>query len=126
MHFPKTAIILVAVPLFLGGCVARVHTEPLPPPVVDVSYEPMYYGGYVVYYDAGGAPFYVVRGRRVYISASHAHYHTYVRHYRTNPRRYHEWEARQYRRTPPGHYHPREHRRDRDVRRVPRRYHPPR
>jgi hypothetical protein len=110
MQTIKRLAILLAAPLFIGGCYARVRTEPLPPPVVAVDYEPVYYGSHVIYYDDGGAPFYVEAGARIYIPQSHPQYTTYTRHYHRNPRGYHEWSHRHrhrepVRRVPPRRYH---------------------
>jgi hypothetical protein len=99
-------MIVLAVPVALGGCAARVYTpvpEPPPPPEpvfqAGVTFAPLYFNGYVVYYDEWGAPYYVDRGHRHYVPRGHAHYDTYVRHYHRQPQAYRRWERRYY----PGH-----------------------
>ena len=102
MKLANVLLIAAAMPL-LGGCVARVHgraTVPAPvveyeAPTVDV-YTPLYYQGYVVYYDDGGAPYYIHGGARIYISAGYREYPTYVRHYHRHRTVYRDWERRHY------------------------------
>jgi hypothetical protein len=80
--------VLGLLPLVAGGC--RVTAEPVAP-MVTVDYTPMRYNGYVVFYDAG-EPYYVVSGRRYYITRSNPRYQRYVRHYHTNRDAYGRWE----------------------------------
>jgi len=78
--------------LTLSGC----YVEPVAPgPVVvaDYGYEPMYYDGYVVYYDGVGRPFYWVNGVQVWIPPSSPYYTRYVTHWRTYGPAYQRWRA---------------------------------
>lgn len=64
-----------------------------PAPVV-VEYQPLYYGGYVVYYDNWGRPFYTLGGTSYYVPVSSPYYSVYVGHYRTYGAAYRGWYAR--------------------------------
>jgi hypothetical protein len=72
-------------------------------------YEPLYYDGYVVYYDAVGRPYHYLNGAVVWIAPSYPYYGYYVRHWRLHRARYHRWyrhrgyRYRRYRRRP-GYY----------------------
>ncbi len=61
--------------------------------VVAYGYEPMYYDGYLVYYDGVGRPYYYYNGGAVYIAANHPYYNAYVNHYRTYGGAYNQWYA---------------------------------
>jgi hypothetical protein len=71
----------------------QVDYGPAPAPVVPV-YQPLYYGGYVVYYDDGGRPFYTLGGVSYYIPVRSPYYAYYVGHYRTYGAAYRGWYAR--------------------------------
>jgi hypothetical protein len=78
----------------LAACVVETVPPPPPappPPVIVRSYSPLYYQGYVVYYDRHGRPFYYVRGGVRYVPRAHVHYDRYVQHYRRQPRSYERW-----------------------------------
>jgi hypothetical protein len=85
-----TAAIAVAAPL-AAGCHADVEAQV---PAYE-GYEPMYTDdGYVVYYDAGGAPYYYVGNRVVYVQPTHPYYGRYTTYYRSYGPRYHRWYTR--------------------------------
>lgn len=85
----------------LAGCRAYVQPDVPPPPSVTVStgWEPLYYRGHIVYYDAG-RPIYYAEGRRHYVPRSHRHYDRFVRHHSRRPDAYRAWRDR----NPPGRY----------------------
>ena len=88
-HSRFCAALLMALALCttLGGCI--VAADPLPPARVAVAaYSPLYYDGYVVYYDDWGYPFYYVGGGVRYVPRSYAHYDLLVRHYHEHPEAY--------------------------------------
>ena len=66
----------------------------LPPPATVGAYEPLYYDGYVVYYDARGLPYYYAGGEAFWVPPGYAYYDTYVSHYRANWGPYHAWYRR--------------------------------
>jgi hypothetical protein len=72
---------------------AQVDYGPGPAPAVEV-YQPLYYGGYVVYYDTGGRPFYTLGGTSYYVPASSPYYGYYAGHYRTYGTAYRGWYSR--------------------------------
>jgi len=71
-----------------SGCVVRTRAHPA---IATSYYTPMYYNGYVVYYDTTGRPMYYANGTRYYIPATYAHYNRYVGHYRAHRVHYRRW-----------------------------------
>jgi hypothetical protein len=65
--------------------------EEAPPPVYVEGYEPMYYDGYVVYYDDVGRPFYYVNGVVYWVPPTSPVYVGLVRHWRTYGPGYRHW-----------------------------------
>jgi hypothetical protein len=92
----RTVILAAAVAAFaplVSGCYAEME----PPESVYVEeggYHPMYYDGYVVYFDGGGRPYYYVNGSVYWVPRSYAYYGAYVAHYNTYWRSYRTWYAR--------------------------------
>ncbi len=81
---------LVATSGVLGaGC----YVEAGPPPAYVDGYDPMFYDGYVVYYDGVGRPYYYVRGGVVWISPAVPEYGRYVSHWHQYHPTYHTWYA---------------------------------
>jgi hypothetical protein len=76
------------------GCVVAVR----PAPVVVDEYEPVYYDGYVVYYDDAGRPYYYLDGGISYVPRTYVHYSVLVRHYDVHKVRYRTWQDRDGRR----------------------------
>jgi hypothetical protein len=74
-----------------ASCVMELE---LPLPVVVEAYEPVYYGGYLVYYDTDGAPYYYVDSHIYYVPRTYVHYNVLVRHYQVHRVQYHRWYAR--------------------------------
>jgi len=78
--------------LGVGGCAAY-----LPPGAgvyggVGVNYySPLYYNGFVVYYDNLGSPYYYLDGRINYVPRSYPYYGNLVIHYRRYRPEYHRW-----------------------------------
>ena len=83
-----TALVGACAP-FASGCYASVQEEP----VVVEGYRPMYYNGYVVYYDQVGAPYYYYNGGVAYIPRTYGGYGVYVNHYNTYRGAYYRWNA---------------------------------
>jgi hypothetical protein len=71
------------------SCVFSV--DPAPVSVGTSYYNPMYYNGYVVYYDTLGRPIYYVNGATYYVPSTYVHYHALSRHYVTYRHHYHRW-----------------------------------
>lgn len=77
---------------FVSGCGSYVETDP-DPGIATNYYEPMYYQGYVVYYDNAGLPIYYVGGTRYYVPRTYVHYGLYTTHYRTYRVGYYRWNS---------------------------------
>lgn len=76
----------------LSGCVvAPVPTEVTISGPAVYYYTPLYYDGYVVYYDGGGRPYYYQNGINIYISSSYHSYQRYVTHYHQHRPEYRRW-----------------------------------
>lgn len=70
------------------GCLFRAR----PGVVVATSYyTPMYYNGYIVYYDAMGLPMYYAGGVRYYVPRHHPRFGLYVGHWRRHRGAYGRW-----------------------------------
>ena len=74
---------------FASGCYAEVQEEP----VAVEGYRPLYYNGYVVYYDQVGAPYYYNNGGVAYIPRTYGSYGMYVNHYNTYRGSYYRWNG---------------------------------
>lgn len=68
-------------------------TASAPTVVATANYNPMYYDGYVVYYDDGGRPLYYVNGSPVYVPPTYRGYHSLVNHYHHHRVPYRRWYA---------------------------------
>jgi hypothetical protein len=73
-----------------AGCYAEAEGT-IPTPENSYGYAPVYYDGYVVYYDDVGRPYYHVGGARVWVPQNSRGYSGYATHWRTFGPRYHEW-----------------------------------
>jgi hypothetical protein len=93
-----------------GGCAVGVHPVPSYVSVEGDAYWPMYYDGYVVYYDDDGRPIYYVDGQAHYVPSTYVYYGALVAHYqryrpyyrrwyRTRGYRYRSYRRRRYRRS---------------------------
>jgi len=96
LPFAAAALALVA-----SGCYATVRAEPVPPPATPAepaveadAYEPETYGDAVVYYDAGGLPYYYVSGQVVYVPRTDPRFVVLSDHYRLHRARYQRWYQR--------------------------------
>ncbi|MFH2005718.1 MAG: hypothetical protein ABI333_03915 [bacterium] len=94
----RRAVLLIAAAatLTLGLASCLVAAEPAPTPVATVTvgtdyYSPMYYDGYVVYYDAGGRPYYYLNGGMVWIPATDPLYGGYTGYYAQHRNHYWRW-----------------------------------
>ena len=85
--FGKVAVLVACI----GGSAPACYVEAETAPVVVDDYEPVYYDGYVVYYDAVGRPFYYVNGGIVWIGPEYAGYGGLVRHWRFHAPAYQHW-----------------------------------
>jgi len=77
-----------------SGCTIRARTPSVSvsgPRIATSYYTPLYYNGYVVYYDNVGRPMYYVNGTRYYVPRTYASYGRYVSYYRTHRRHYYRW-----------------------------------
>ena len=82
-----------AMSLTAVSCVFSV--DPAPVSVGTSYYNPMYYNGYVVYYDSLGRPMYYVNGATYYVPSTYVHYHALTSHYVTYRSHYHRWYGAQ-------------------------------
>ncbi|HEX4354268.1 MAG TPA: hypothetical protein VHZ95_15170 [Polyangiales bacterium] len=94
MHTARSPIRLVSVfcVLLAGGCYLESEGA-IPPPEYAYGYAPVYYDGYVVYYDDVGRPFYYVDGAQVWVPRAARSYPGLVGHWHAFGPRYHEWYA---------------------------------
>lgn len=60
-------------------------------PIRTGYYNPLYYEGYVVFYDDGGRPYYYRDGRTVFVPTTYRMYNNYVSHWRTHRANYGRW-----------------------------------
>jgi hypothetical protein len=67
--------------------------EDIGPPVYAYGYEPVYYDGYVVYYDGGGRPYYYVNGAVAWVPPSAPIYPRLVEHYHVYGGAYTTWHS---------------------------------
>jgi hypothetical protein len=72
-----------------GGC--YVETGMIGAPEYAYGYPPVYYDGYMVYYDGLGRPFYYVNGAAVWVPPTVRVYPALVQHWRTYRPAYHRW-----------------------------------
>jgi hypothetical protein len=96
-----TSLRKVALPLLvaasaamLSGCYVDADIEPAVAVSSYEGYNPVYYDGYVVYYDTVGRPYYYVGGSRYWVPRSYPYYGYYTTHYHSNWRSYNSWYAR--------------------------------
>jgi hypothetical protein len=73
-----------------SGCYAEEEVEP---PAYAYGYEPMYYDGYVVYYDDVGRPYYYAGGAVVWIPPTAPIYVSLVNHWHAYGPAYRAWYA---------------------------------
>ncbi len=92
---------LVAIGAGLVPMGSACYVEPAPPPAVAVAppvvaegYDPQYYDGYVVYYDAVGRPFYYVGGAVVWVPPTSPFYIGLTDHWRGHRAEYARWHER--------------------------------
>lgn len=88
-HLPRSVLVMIALAFAvpLAGC----EMEEAEAPVVEGAYQPTYYDGYVVYYDAGGLPYYYVDDSMYYVPRSYVYYDALVDHYHVYRPYYHRW-----------------------------------
>ena len=88
-HLPRSVLVLIALAFAvpLAGC----ELEEAEAPVVEAAYQPTYYDGYVVYYDAGGLPYYYVDDTTYYVPRSYVSYGALVDHYHVYRPDSHRW-----------------------------------
>ena len=84
---------LRTLPLLLVAMAAPAcYVHPAPAVAVhEVAYEPVYHRQHVVYFDAGGAPYYRDNGRVVFVGRRDPQYRVYVDHYATHRGAYRSW-----------------------------------
>jgi hypothetical protein len=85
------SVLALSLTLGMAGCAVWVPGDG---GFVDVGvdyYRPPYYGGYVVYYDGSGLPYYYRGGRVYYVPRSYGRYGALVGHYHRYRPEYHEW-----------------------------------
>jgi hypothetical protein len=95
MRHPQLTLVL-CLAAASGGCLVYDETPRARVAVTaSTGYTPMYYDGYVVYYDDFGRPFYYVEGRPHFVPRTRAEYRVYRRHYHDHGTRYREWYRRE-------------------------------
>jgi hypothetical protein len=91
----RSILLAAAVAAFapiVAGCYAEVEPEAVY--AEGEGYRPMYYDGYVVYFDEGGRPYYYVNGGVYWVPRYSPYYGAYVAHYNTYGRAYRTWYSR--------------------------------
>ena len=84
--------LVLAAALATAACtVSGCYVEAEPPVVVADGYQPVYYDGYIVYYDTYGHPYYYANGVSVWVPPASPYYGLYVRHYRAYGPAYRVW-----------------------------------
>jgi hypothetical protein len=107
-------LLIAGLMLAASGC--TVHTRTVPASATIETYDPLYYDGYVVYYDEFGTPYYYVDGGVRYVPRTYVGFNVLVGHYHKHRVAYRTWhvrEGRHYvhtRRAPGRYHHPRTHR----------------
>lgn len=83
--------------LVAGALSSACYVEPTgPPPSYGDGYEPVFYGGNLVYYDEGGRPFYYSGGHGVvWVAPTAPAYPRLTAHWRSHPSAYRAWYAHQ-------------------------------
>jgi hypothetical protein len=90
-HIKRIGLMLALVGAFgmsSSGCFVSTSAEPA---VATNYYTPLYYNGYVVYYDNFGRPIYYVNGAMYYVPSTYMYYGRYVSYYNTHRAYYHRW-----------------------------------
>ena len=82
---------LAALVACIGGATSACYVEAGTSPVYVDGYEPLYYNGYIVYYDDLGRPFYYVNGASVWIGPDYPGYGLYVHHWHVYGPAYRRW-----------------------------------
>lgn len=84
-------VAMMAIGVAAGGAGASAcYVEEGPPPVYG-GYDPQYYDGYVVYYDAVGRPYYYVNGAVFWVPPGSPFYVGLVDHWRFHRAEYYRW-----------------------------------
>jgi hypothetical protein len=86
------AAVAAAAPV-VSGCYAD-YGDPDTVYVEGGGYHPMYYDGYVVYFDGYGRPYYYNGGSVYWVPRESPYYGGYVAHYNTYGRSYRTWYTR--------------------------------
>jgi hypothetical protein len=81
---------IMAFALAGSGCFGEMDGM-IAPPEYAYGYAPVYYDGYVVYYDDVGRPYYHAGGARVWVPRTARSYPGLATHWRTFGPRYHDW-----------------------------------
>ena len=76
--------------LGLAGCLV-VAEEPEPVAIEGEGYRPLFYRGYIVYYDYYGRPHYYVGGVVHHVPRTYVHYDVLVEHYHVHRPSYDRW-----------------------------------
>jgi hypothetical protein len=84
------AVVLAALMTTGSACVV---TEDVEPAGYAESYEPLYYDGYVVYYDDVGRPYYYENGAVIWVPPTSPLYVGFVDHWRYHRPAYSHWYA---------------------------------
>jgi hypothetical protein len=95
MHF--RSILLAAAVAAFAPMVSGCYEELAPPESVYTEgggYQPMYYDGYIVYFDTIGRPYYYNGGSVYWVPRESPYYGAYVAHYGSYARGYRSWYTR--------------------------------
>jgi len=85
-------LLVVVLMLTMTGCVAYLPSGVGVYGGVGIGYySPLFYNGYVVYFDGVGLPYYYRGGRIVYVPRSYGGYRGLTRHYQRYRKEYHRW-----------------------------------
>jgi len=84
----RVLLLSAAMSAFASGCYASARPAAA---AIEVEYQPVYFGNWLVYYDAAGLPYYYVDGRVVYVARTDIRFHFFARHYRDHGAAYRRW-----------------------------------
>jgi hypothetical protein len=94
MHVLRIRHLVVVAAMAGSLAAAGCYVEPAGPGAVVVGaygYDPLYYDGYMVFYDPVGRPYYNANGVRIWISPGSPHYARYTAHWRAHGPAYRRW-----------------------------------
>jgi len=85
-------MLAIGVAMSMSGCYAEAEGT-IPPPQYEYGYAPVYYDGYVVYYDEAGRPYYYLNGAVQFVPQTSPLYLGLVAHWNAFGPHYRDWNV---------------------------------